>query len=288
MKALILILIWSVSVFAIDFETVKSEYKSLLDKPYILLPHEDVYFLPVVYNASPNNKPFVDYNENPEFSDRGDFNDNLESEFQISFLLLTNKNIWGTGFNTFIGYTHRAFWQIYNEDWSRPFRETNYKPEIFARYLFEKPSTFFGLNIIAYDFGLIHESNGQIQELSRSWNRAFLRLSAYSGDFLINISVWHRFEENKKEDENPNIYRYKGYGDIEFLYQYGKLDTSLKIIPGTKKQGYELGLSYPWKEGLKFYTKASYGYGLSLLDYDHDNKRIGVGIVLSNILDRDH
>jgi len=285
MKFFLLLFLFISNTYAINFEEVREDYQSLLEKKYILLPHKPVYILPAVYNDNPNNKVFEGILED-NGNERGKFNKNLETEFQISFMLLTTKNAFNSGFNIFAAYTHRAFWQLYNDEWSKPFRETNYTPEVFARYLLKEPKTFFGINLVGYDFGLVHQSNGQVQELSRSWNRIFSRFAMYSGNTFINLSLWYRIPENEEDDENPNIYQYKGYGELEVLYKFGDVDTSLKIIPGTKNMGAELAVSIPWKEGLRFYGKASYGYGLSLLDYNHDNRRVGVGIVLSSILDQ--
>lgn len=266
----------------INFDQVKTEYDSLVEKSYILLPHKGNYILPISYNNNPNNKVFETVENNPEFSDRGRYNKNLETEFQVSFLILTNKNIFGTNFNTFVGYTHKAFWQLYNEEWSRPFRETNYEPEFFARYIYNEPKIVLGMNLIAYDVGIVHQSNGQIQELSRSWNRIFTRMAFLSGSTLMNFSLWYRLPEDESDDENPNIYRYLGYGEIDLIHRFKEDNMHLKIIPGTKYLSGELSYSTPWKEGLRFYTKISYGYGLSLQDYNHEGRKVGIGITLAD------
>lgn len=263
-------------------EDIKKEYESLLDKKYILLPHKGTYILPISYNNNPNQKTFSEIEKREGYDDRGKLNRHLEAEFQISFLFLTNKNLFGTKFNTFVGYTHQAHWQVYNDKWSRPFRETNYMPELFGRRILDKPMNIFGVKFIGYDAGFVHQSNGQVQELSRSWNRLFIRGVFLSGKTLINISAWHRLSETDGLDENPNMHRYIGYGEIDLTYKYGNQNFQLRIIPGTEHLSGELGFSTPWKEGLRFYTKISHGHGLSLQDYDHKSRKFGLGIILSD------
>jgi|TARA_R110000803_G_scaffold128419_2_gene195891 phospholipase A1 len=264
----------------IHFNELKDEYNKLLEKKYVLLPHKGTYLLPFSHNDNPNSNTFKTIED--ENKDRGTFYERTETEFQISFLILTNKNIFNTNFNTFIGYTHRAYWQVYNKDWSRPFRETNYMPEIFARYVFDKPPKILNAHYIGYDIGFVHQSNGQVQELSRSWNRIFSRFTFLAGSTFFNFTLWYRLPESKDENENPYMYKYRGYGEIDMRHEFGELDLRLRILPGTEHISGEFALSYPWKEGIRFYSKISYGYGISLQDYDHESRRIGLGLILSD------
>lgn len=285
---LVITILCSRSIFAQDqtspksfnYERLKSQYEKMINNPYILMPYKGNYFLPVSYNDNPNHEVFEKIEDGLEYEDRGKFTKHLESEFQISFMALTNKNIFGTKFNTFLGYTHRSYWQMYNEEWSRPFRETNYNPEAFARYIFDEPVNILGFKLIAYDIGLEHESNGQVQEISRSWNRVYGRMALLTGTTFINFKVWHRLAESAEMDENPNMYRYRGYGQLDIKTYINSNMVQLILIPGTEHFGGELVYSTHWKNGVSFYSKASYGYGISLQDYDHDSRRIGFGVSL--------
>lgn len=287
MKTVLLSLL-SFMLFAKDEIIIKrnQEFNDALEKKYMLIPHKGTFILPVLYTENPNNEVYKTFEEDLERSEnRGNFNKDVEAEIQFSFLILTNKNVFGSKFSTFVGYTQQSWWQMYNDKWSRPFRETNYEPEFFIRKILEKPMQLIeGIDFDSYDLGIVHQSNGQVQELSRSWNRVFLRLGFNWFDLTGQISLWHRINENSDEDDNPDIYKYMGYGELKFTYTSDKLQTSLRIIPGIEKQGYELDFSLPWKEGLRFYTKLSHGYGLSLIDYNYFNNKIGVGFILSNFL----
>ncbi len=260
----------------------QNEYQELLKKKYVLIPHKGTYLLPLSYNDNPNNEVYEQAFPQEIKSKHGKFNDYTEAEFQVSFLILTNKNIFNSKFNTFIGYTHTSWWQVYNSDWSRPFRENNYAPEVFFRRVLEDAPSFMSGNLLMYDFGFIHHSNGQIQELSRSWNRAFYRFGILFDKLLVKTTLWHRIPEKEVDDDNPRAYQYFGYGEIELRHKFEGHTYQLKIIPGTQKQGFEFSLNSPWKEGLHFYTKIGYGHGLSLLDYNHDNRKIGIGFILAD------
>ena len=87
-----------------------------------------------------------------------------ELKFQFSF----KQEIW-RGF--YLAYTQKSFWRWLDADDSRPFRETNYNPEIFYRRLPGTDTT--GLRW-GGDLGVEHESNGAREPTSRSWNRLYL------------------------------------------------------------------------------------------------------------------
>ena len=243
-----------------------------------LLPHKPIYIFPLSYNDNPNESTYANLTNQQGFESRGEFVQPLESEFQISFLVLTDQNIFGSGFDTFIGYTNRSWWQVYNSSWSRPFRETNHTPEIFARKIFSAPTTYYAIDWVGYDFGFAHESNGQIQELSRSWNRLFLRIHALIGSFVVELMPWYRIPDSP--DENADIEEFKGQISISATVPNRFGTFSLEINPGTHKRGFTLSHSYHWKEGLEFFAKVDYGYGHSLLDYSNESRRLGIGIKL--------
>ena len=89
--------------------------------PFVITPHYRNYILP------------VSYWDNPQWNDpaRADAPiDRTEAKFQISIKTPLVDDIFGN--STLYGsFTMVSFWQVYNVDVSKPFRETNYQPELF-------------------------------------------------------------------------------------------------------------------------------------------------------------
>ncbi|MBC7533801.1 MAG: phospholipase A [Oligoflexus sp.] len=97
-----------------------------------------------------------------------------------------------------VAYTHYSWWQIYNAHWSKLFRETSYNPEIFARLLFPEHFDLLGVRIFNFDLGYMHESNGQIQLVSRSWDRFFARSFFLSDSYTGTLTVWTKNQSLRK------------------------------------------------------------------------------------------
>lgn len=264
------------------FHKVKKDYESLMEKKYILLPHKGNYLMPFVYNSNPNNSIYSAALPQDQLSKKGEITKDTEAEFQLSFSIVADKNIFKTEWDLFISYTQKSFWQVYNSAWSKPFRETNYAPEIYLRRIFDKPIEILGLKFVLFDAGLIHQSNGQIQALSRSWDRIFVRTAFIKNRFTMMLDLWYRLPERSSEDENKSIYKYRGYGELRLAYGAGDNFYQLRILPGTYRQGVELEYSYPINDAIRFFTKISHGYGLSLQDFDHESQKIGIGFSLGD------
>ena len=275
----------AVSAAAADsLQMISEEYESLMSKPFVLLPHLDNYIIPVSYNNTPNEEVYDFLNQQGEYGDRGVYNRKTELEFQISFSVVIAKNIFSSDTDLLGAYTQQSWWQVYNSGWSRQFRESNYNPELFARHVLDPPFRFFGSSMVLLDYGYMHESNGQVQELSRSWDRIFVRSLLSYGNIVVIPSVWYRIPVGESEDFNPDIEDYLGYGELVISNLSDRHNVRMKLIPGIRKQGVELAYSYPMTRYMRYYVKINYGYGHSLIDYDHKTERIGVGVVLTNWL----
>lgn len=261
---------------------LRGEYQKILESHFSLLPHQGTYLMPVSYNGRPNRDVYENVFPEDIVSERGPYVDHLEAEYQISFNVLVNKKIFNSPFDLFIGYTQGSWWQVYNSDWSKPFRDTNYAPEIFLRKVLAKPGRFLGMDLVAYDLGYIHQSNGQIQELSRSWDRLQTRLAFVYGRMILALQLWYRLPEREAVDDNPDLYKYMGYGQLTTMFKFEKSNIGLLYRPGERYHSVELQYSYPMIEGIRFFMKASYGYGTNLIDYNHRSERIGIGVSLAN------
>ena len=92
-------------------------------------PHRPTYLLPLFYTFDPNLGPSTPSQDKEEFTS----NDtrNTELKFQLSLKTKVMEDLFDTSADLWFGYTQESHWQVYNEDNSRPFRATDYQPEIF-------------------------------------------------------------------------------------------------------------------------------------------------------------
>jgi phospholipase A1 len=267
-------------------ERVKGELATS-EKPFVITPHKANYLLPVTYQTRTNALPFE--NKYPD----EDFNiDNLEAKFQISFKFPIMYNVFGDNGHLFFAYTNQSYWQVYNEDASSPFRETNHEPEVFM--LFNNDWKIGGFTNSFLGVGAVHQSNGQTNQLSRSWNRIYGSAVFDRGPFALGLRVWWRLPEDEKEninvakgDDNPDINRYMGNFELTGVYGLNEHRFTMLLrnnLRDTNRGAVELTWSYPIIGTLRIYTQYFNGYGESLIDYNHHNQRVGIGIALNDIL----
>jgi phospholipase A1 len=255
--------------------------EEIQDWNWAIEPHRPSYIMPVTYNSSVNNDPY----RQADFLGADEELDNLEVKFQISFKLTLWKEIFGDNSDLYFGYTQLSLWQLYSSDISAPFRETNYEPEIFLR--FKTNNKIFGLTQRILTLGAVHESNGRADPLSRSWNRIYASFVFDRGNFTLGLKPWYRIPENSEDDDNPNIEKYVGYGDIYTLYKWrehlfsGLFHNNLR---SENKGSIQLDWTFPLRGKLKGYVQYYNGYGETLVDYDHAVNRIGVGVMMVNWL----
>jgi phospholipase A1 len=208
-----------------------------------------------------------------------------EMQFQVSIKAPVWRNMFGTNLDTYVAYHTRSYWQLFNDDLSSPFRETNYEPEIYVRGALDYD--LLGVNIARWSLGFNHQSNGRGDPLSRSWNRIMGQtLLAVNDDLGLLVRAWYRIPEDDEDDDNPGMHRYLGYGDIRAVWTPNRNTFTAMIRPGTDKAGFELTWSYPLNRVFRIYTQYYSGYGESLIDYDADIERISIGIALNDYLQR--
>ena len=262
----------------------KNEYANLHRSRFALLPHRNSYLLPFVYNWMPHEDIYKEVKLVDKVNHDSDFYKKNEAEFQFSFTFPIVRNLNDRKWDIMVAYTHHAWWQVYNSDWSRPFRETNYTPEVFSRYVYNEHKKIFGLELLALDAGYMHQSNGQIQALSRSWDRLFVRSVFNHEDFTAMVSVWYRLPERKDRDENHDIYNYMGIGDLELIKDIGVHKLHYKIPIFAHHVSHDLKYSYPIEKGLRWYLSFQSGYGHSLIEYNRQTQRLGIGVALENFI----
>ncbi len=214
----------------------------------------------------------------------------VETKLQVSLRKPLSYNLLGFDESIEFGYTQVSWWQLYER--SSPFRETNYSPEFFMLMLNDDEDSYIKANKI----GLIHTSNGKRGLESRSWNRIYLKSFMKLGDFIISPTIWYRIPEKRKSDpnqstgdDNPEILKYYGHGELSVIYPYKKNIFELKLRNNlrAKNRGYvELSWTTPFNERSRFnkyfwYMSLSNGYGDSLIDHDKHINRATIGIALS-------
>jgi phospholipase A1 len=211
--------------------------------------------------------------------------DSTEAKFQLSFkmrLWTTDDRRWGV----WAAYTQQNQWQVYNADISRPFRETNYMPELLVSY---RPGLDLGSgfqwNLV--NLSLNHQSNGRTDALSRSWNRVIATFGVERENFALLANLWYRLKEDQADDDNPDITDYYGYGSVTAIYKWRGNSFTLmgRGNVRTGKGAAQLSWMSPRLLGpLRAYAQIFSGYGESMIDYNWNQTTVGIGIALNDEL----
>ncbi|OJZ04233.1 MAG: phospholipase [Thiobacillus sp. 63-78] len=245
---------------------------------FLFRPHRPNYFLPLKVSNSPNNASF------PAAQGQGDAGlDSVETELQLSFKIKGMQGVFGyDNVDLWFGYTSTSFWQAYNHSISAPFRENNYEPE--AMLVFRTDYDLAGFRGRFLNLGLVHQSNGRGAALSRSWNRVYAQFGLERGNLALLVRPWYRIPE-RNGDDNPDIEDYMGHGDLLAVYSKGRHTYSLLLRSnfGTPdhRGALKLNWSFPLVGRLRGYVQYFNGYGESLIDYNHSQQSLGLGVSLT-------
>ena len=262
------------------------------DSPLSLKLHRQNYLL-MTHTGRPNEAP---RSGNPlnNVPHTFDLKQN-EAKFQLSLkaLVVDEKEFapLGCGNSVWLGYTQQSHWQIADVDRSRPFRESNYEPEMIFSHRIEPCSRLgallpepLGFVPRVLNVGLVHQSNGQSLPRSRSWNRAYAQLGmerpAGDGSVAILVRPWVRLGDRVSgSDDNPDIGHFLGHGEVEMLYWGEKY---LFSVLGRRRSA-QFDLSVPLDSGNKsvqLHFQYFTGYGESLIDYSQRHTTWGLGLSL--------
>lgn len=212
----------------------------------------------------------------------------LEAKLQISLRAKVARDLFLPGADLWFAYTQQSLWQLWNRAESSPFRSTDHQPE--AIYVLPVPPDLaalpFGWRTRMLQLGLVHQSNGQGDPLSRSWNRVYLGLGLENGPFSLQIRANQRLK-TQGQDDNPALTDYLGRTEISLLWSAAP--TSLRLTRRTNLNpmhngSWQLDLTHPVfadkPTGLRWYAQFFSGYGETLLDYNHRQNSIGLGLAL--------
>lgn len=245
------------------------------ENPFFLYPYENNY-LTYTWTSDINKEAISSYNWS------GDARQD-EVKFQLSLAFPLWRGLLGDNSVLAASYTQRSWWQMSNRNASSPFRETNYEPQIFLGWATDYH--FAGWTLRDVETGFNHQSNGRSDPTSRSWNRIYARLMARNGNLMAEVKPWYYLSDSDTKEDNPDITKYMGYYRARLGYQFG---DSIFGIQGhyNWNSGYggaELTWSYPINRHVRFYTQLFSGYGESLIDYNHRQTRLGVGVTLNDL-----
>jgi len=264
------------------------ERKQLLEEkaikiPYAILPHRPNYIMPISYLENTYDEYQLEQNANwPGYS-------NLEAMFQVSMKYQIYQFDDANHNRLYVAYTNRSFWQLYSSNISRPFRESNHEPELFLQ-LTPNWGYINHLNI-----SLNHQSNGQTTQTSRSWNRIIVGLYHRSETSIYGLEPWWRIPETDAADpndptdnDNPDIHQYLGYGSFLWYKKVGQESLLFRIgnnfnFDKNRSWG-ELEYTFPLGRRFLGFVQFYEGYGHSLIEYNRYQRRIGLGIKITDYL----
>lgn len=255
---------------------------------FVFRSYQANFFLPLHYSSNLNRQP-----QSPG-KQPAPANDNyrqLESKLQLSLRTKIVTDLLWQDADLWFAFTQRSMWQLWNSQDSAPFRNTDYQPElIYILPLAKKFGTLpWGWRVRMLQAGIAHQSNGQSDPLSRSWNKISFGMALDKNEFGLNWRYHQRLPESVIADDNPDLIDYIGSHELTATWLPG-LSTASLIWRNDGRhlnQGsWQLDMTYPFTsekmDGLRWHLQLFSGYGETLLDYNHRQHSIGLGVMLFN------
>ena len=187
--------------------------------------------------------------------------------------------------NLYFAYTQTSLWDLGGH--SSPFKDTSYRPSLYYRWAGS------GRGIFPDDWraGLEHESNGRDGSDSRSINTVFIR-PTWHMDFAHGrrLTLSPKFYQYLEKSDNPDIYRYRGYVDLQARYgrEDGAIMTALYRLGTGGHSSTQLDFSYPISDklfgrtGTFVHLQLMEGYGETLIDYNrYSDTQLRLGLSLA-------
>lgn len=263
---------------------------SLLDSRWELLPdsrlgtfslraYRPVYVLPWVGTSDVNHTPSSPTRPIAESQGLS----TSELEFQVSWKTKAWQGVFGDHGDLWLAYTQSSRWQVFNAESSRPFRETNYEPEVLL--VFPTNYNLGGWTGRMLAVGINHESNGRDEPRSRSWNRVTATVAFDRPGWTLSVRPWWRVAEDLEDDDNPDIEDYMGRADIRVIRRVRHHELSVMarhtLRDGDRSRGaVQLDWAFPIRGNLRGHVELFHGYGESLIDYNFSTTRLGLGFSL--------
>ena len=247
-----------------------------------LRAYKPVYLFPVFWTSRTNTMP-ASSRSGQQVGDEPLPLDEVEAKFQLSFKTKVAENLFGDNGDLWTAYTQSSRWQVYNGEESRPFRETNYEPEVML--VFRNSYSLLGWHGRMVAVGINHQSNGRADPISRSWNRVVLNLGLDRDDWALNVRPWWRIPDGERADENPGIEDYVGRADATLVRRWNGHEFALmarhSLRSGEHAHGaLQFDWGFPISRSFRGHLQVFDGYGESLIDYNHRATYLGLGISL--------
>ena len=104
-------------------------------------------------------------------------------------------------------------------------------------------------------------------------------------NWMMMVRPWWRIPESSRTDDNRDIEDYMGRADLLLVRKSEGHELSLlarhSLRSGSHSRGsLQVDYAFPISGYLKAYAQVFIGYGASLIDYNHRQTRIGLGISL--------
>lgn len=236
------------------------------ERKLALQPHKQNYALPLTIDARDHRGRQAE-----------------EATFQISL----KKRLFRR-FPLYVGLTQTSFWQIYDVRDSRPFRTSDYNPELFLDFR----GAGWGGWPLGARFGFEHESNGEGGETSRSWTRLYVWPELALDPLTASLKVWYVVPKRRGDgqywdpvgDDDPDLEDYLGHFELHLRYAFaGENRVTLMVRKGALDPSgtYRLEAFYHpqvFVPGISFYLQYFNGFGESLFDFDRRVNKVGVGL----------
>ncbi len=247
--------------------------------PFYLVPYDQNY-ITYSYANGINRSLYSDAG-----LDEAEQYDDHEIKFQLSIMIPLWRGLFGKNSALMASYTQLSMWQALNTEISSPFRETDYQPQLFGAWATRME--LWGAKLRWIELGYNHQSNGRSGDISRSWNRIFANFVVERGNFYTSFRPHYRIEESDEDnDDNPDIEDYLGRFNLDFGYRWRRHVITLRTrysFQGAAGSA-EVGWSYPLSDSVRLYAQLFTGYGDSLIDYDNYQTRIGLGVMLNDLI----
>ena len=244
--------------------------------------HRSVYLLPATWTDRVNLRPSSPAPDHTVTEDQ--VLRALEAKYQLSLKTKFSHGLLGTPVSLWGAYTQSSRWQVYNGAASRPFRETNYEPELILAMPLQ--GEVAGWNLRLGSLALNHQSNGRSLPLSRSWNRVIGTLGVERGAWTLELRPWLRIREAAEDDDNPDVEDFVGRGELRIARHGGDhglvLQLRHSLRGGDRSRGSaQLEWAFPLSGALHGYLQVFSGYGESLVDYNLRQTKLGLGVAIA-------